>query len=112
MRRGDVEHKPKAKKNPQSFINVETKLRVADAIDLCIGKIGSRKVLEIIFSICFRNTLEKSCFPMSLLAIAEDEEMANVACALYYLKQNWEQVNSDGFKLLSDKIESTHKANS
>jgi hypothetical protein len=62
-------HGPLMKKTKTTpLINVVTKLGVADAIDLCISEIGARRVLKTIFAICFRNTLEKSCFPMNLLA--------------------------------------------
>ena len=92
------------------LINVVTKLGVADAIDLCISEIGARRVLKTIFAICFRNTLEKSCFPMNLLANKGDEEMANVACALHYIEQNWQQVTDDGLNLLGDKIKQSRKS--
>jgi hypothetical protein len=84
-------------------IGIETKLGVADAIDLCIDKVGVKKVLKIIRVLCHKNTIEKCSFPSNLLATKKDEEMANAACALLYLENNWKHAADKGFEMLAKK---------
>ena len=89
----------------KALIKFENTLTVNDAIDLCINSVGVKKVLKIIRDICYSNTRQKCVFPSSLLATKKDEEMANAACALYYLENDWKEASDKGFKMLAKGTE-------
>ena len=95
----------KSPKKINTTITIQAKTTVQDVIDLSIDKIGAEKVVGVIRNICIQDALEKSCFPSSLLATKDDEEKANVGCALYYLKENFKECADKGAKMLTAKIE-------
>ncbi len=101
---------PAKKEHIDTTIKIEHALKSQDVIALAIDKIGPKRVLQIILSQCLMNTLEKSQFPSSLLATAEDEEKAEVTAALYYLLKggDWKKLSGKGMKMLSRKIEESN----
>jgi len=92
----------------KTSINIETSVTIVAALDLCIDKVGVKKVLKIIRALCHKNTMEKCAFPSRLLATAKDEEMANAACALFYLENNWKRVTDNGFKMIETQLKETN----
>lgn len=94
------------KKPKQLMISVrmEANLPIGEAIVLCIERAGARRILKAILRKCLLNTIERSAMPSLLLATPNDEEMAHVGCALYYLEKNWDQAVKKGEELLSKKL--------
>ena len=99
------------KKNPPlPKIKIETELRIQDVLALSIEKVGPKRILDIIFAQCWLNTIESCTFPANLLATKEDEEKADVAAALYFLKHTWKSSADKGMKMLKKKVEEYKKA--
>jgi len=94
----------KSKKPINTSLEYFTKvtLKAEDVIALAIEKFGAKKVIHIILGQCLWNTLEKCNFPSSIFATKSDEEKADTAAALYYLKKNWERSSKEGMRLLEE----------
>ncbi len=92
------------KKEPvDTTIKIEHAIKGETVIMLVIDKIGVKQTLNIILGQCLFYALSASQFPSCLLATAQDEESAEAAGALYYLKKNWKVVAKKGVKMLVKK---------
>lgn len=90
-------------------ITLEAKTTVQDMLGRSIDKVGPKKILHMMRGFCFRNTIEHSTFPCSLLATAKDEEQADTFAALYYLNKNWDECSKKGMKLIKAKMKEQSK---
>ena len=95
------------KKKIDAFVKLEftQNVDVRDVICKIIDKVGAKRTIDYVLSQCLWNTLENCGFVASILANENDKvEQAEVAAAIYYLKQNWKEASEKGMKLLKGKM--------
>lgn len=90
-------------------IEISQKVDSLSVIDLLIDKIGAKAFLRIVGGLLIRQTMEKAVFPSSVFATSKDEDKANAATALFFLKNHWKECSDKGMKEFSVKMEQARK---
>jgi hypothetical protein len=107
LKKEELKKEELKKEEYQPTINFENKVRVSDAIYMSIDKVGAKKVLKYIMSLCLRDSFNSCRFPMSLLATKQDEEKAEVASLLFCLmndEKEFKKVSDEGMKMIDRKL--------
>lgn len=80
------------------------KIYSLSVIDLLIDKIGAKAFLRVVGGRLLRQTMDRSVFPSAFFATQKDEDKAETATALFFLKNHWKECSDKGMKEIEAKM--------